>query len=68
MKPNIIHYNVEKTEGDNIRIINLYHNNTLLAELSCYNDLLGDWEEIDLFLEEEGLYDVYGDDVEFKKI
>ena len=67
MKQNIIYYTVEKVEGEDIRTINLYHNNNFLAELKCYNDLLGDWEEIDLFLEQEDLYDVYGTDVEFVK-
>lgn len=68
MKANKIFYRVDKTEGERVRTINLYHDNKLLAELSCYNDLLSDWEEIDIILEQEDLYDVYGDNVEFVKI
>ena len=64
---NKIYYSVFTEKGSNTRVITLYYDNRLLAELNCYNDLLGDWEEIDLFLEEECLYDVYGEDVEFIK-
>jgi len=65
---NKIYYSVENNEERDIRVITLYHDNKVLAELDCYNDFIGDWEEIDMFLEENDLYDVYGEDVEFVEL
>lgn len=62
-----IYYDVKEINED-IRVITCYHNNSVLAELNCYNGLFGDWEEIDRYLEGEDLYEVYGSDVEFIKI
>jgi hypothetical protein len=60
-----IYYDVKNT-SEATRVITCYHNNSVIAELNCYNDMWGDWEEIDMFLESEDLYDVYGEDVEFE--
>lgn len=61
----IINYEVEEI-SEGLRKITLYYAGSELAELSCLNGIMGDWEEIDSYLEEEGLYEVYGDDVEFE--
>ena len=61
----VIHYDVEEV-SEGLRTITLYYAGSVLAELECLPDIKGDWEEIDSYLEEEGLYEVYGDDVEFE--
>ena len=61
----IIQYEVEEV-NKGVRKITLYNAGKVLNELICLNGVMGDWEEIDAYLEEEGLYEVYGDDVEFE--